>query len=69
MERKVNNNGIIPESLRPDGSVRKQRKIKQGFVATLDAGKYESRGEKNKKIAAKKYGKVPGLIYADPKAD
>ena len=51
----------IPESIRADGSVRKQRNIKRGHKASEDHAKFESTGTKYKREAEKKYGKIPGL--------
>jgi partner of Y14 and mago protein len=50
--------GVIPESRRPDGTIRKERKVRPGFVAAEDVTRYTN----NRMEAAKRPpGYVPGL--------
>ena len=58
---------MVPESKRSDGSIRKERKIKPGFTALEDVATFESKGQRLKKEAAKKYGVVPGMVLKSKK--
>ena len=55
-------NGVIPESRRSDGSVRKERKVRTGFIASEDVKKYT-----NTHIASRQQSStIPGLKPPSP---
>ncbi|KAJ3417573.1 hypothetical protein HDV05_000030 [Chytridiales sp. JEL 0842] len=61
-----NNGGIIPESRRPDGTIRKERKVRPGYIAPEDVAKYtNSKAESTKRPP----GFVPGLGVVAPKQE
>jgi partner of Y14 and mago protein len=51
-------NGIIPASRRPDGSVRKEIKVRQGYTPPEDVQKYQSKAQLNQ---AKAKGYIAGM--------
>lgn len=54
----IGNDRIIPASRRPDGSVRKEIKVRQGYTPPEDVQKYQSKAQLNQSRA---HGYIAGL--------